>query len=192
MDINEIKKYLEENKDNEEVTGLIDSLQKPLTRDLVDNWTKEGEGRSWLDRNCDIYSSKAVETARNNAIEKFKKEELPKLQEEYYKSKTGEGLTPEQKQLKELQAQLEEMKAKEQQNILLQENTKKLQEKKLSADLAKYIQSDDDIEFFSNLINQSVDEGVKANLGDSTYQPPTDGGIENSLNSQIADAMGIK
>ena len=192
MDINEIKKYLEENKDNEEVTGLIDSLQKPLTRDLVDNWTKEGEGRSWLDRNCDIYSSKAVETARNNAIEKFKKEELPKLQEEYYKSKTGEGLTPEQKQLKELQAQLEEMKAKEQQNILLQENTKKLQEKKLSADLAKYIQSDDDIEFFSNLINQSVDEGVKAKLGDSTYQPPTDGGIENSLNSQIADAMGIK
>ena len=192
MDINEIKKYLEENKDNEEVTGLIDSLQKPLTRDIVDNWTKEGEGRSWLDRNCDIYSSKAVETARNNAIEKFKKEELPKLQEEYYKSKTGEGLTPEQKQLKELQAQLEEMKAKEQQNILLQENTKKLQEKKLSADLAKYIQSDDDIEFFSNLINQSVDEGVKAKLGDSTYQPPTDGGIENSLNSQIADAMGIK
>ena len=192
MDINEIKKYLEENKDNEEVTGLIDSLQKPLTRDLVDNWTKEWEGRSWLDRNCDIYSSKAVETARNNAIEKFKKEELPKLQEEYYKSKTGEGLTPEQKQLKELQAQLEEMKAKEQQNILLQENTKKLQEKKLSADLAKYIQSDDDIEFFSNLINQSVDEGVKAKLGDSTYQPPTDGGIENSLNSQIADAMGIK
>ena len=192
MDINEIKKYLEENKDNEEVIGLVNELQKPLTRDLVDNWTKEGEGRSWLDRNCDIYSSKAVETARNNAIEKFKKEELPKLQEEYYKSKTGEGLTPEQKQLKELQAQLEEMKAKEQQNILLQENTKKLQEKKLSADLAKYIQSDDDIEFFSNLINQSVDEGVKAKLGDSTYQPPTDGGIENSLNSQIADAMGIK
>ena len=192
MDINEIKKYLEENKDNEEVTGLIDSLQKPLTRDLVDNWTKEGEGRSWLDRNCDIYSSKAVETARNNAIEKFKKEELPKLQEEYYKSKTGEGLTPEQKQLKELQAQLEEMKAKEQRNILLQENTKKLQEKKLSADLAKYIQSDEDIEFFSNLINQSVDEGVKAKLGDSTYQPPANGGIENSLNSQIANAMGIK
>lgn len=192
MDINEIKKYLDENKDNEEVTGLIDSLQKPLTRDLVDNWTKEGEGRSWRDSVCDIYSSKAVETARVNTIEKFKKEELPKLQEEYYKSKTGEGLTPEQKQLKELQAQLEEMKAKEQQNILLQENTKKLQEKKLSADLAKYIQSDDDIEFFSNLINQSVDEGVKAKLGDSTYQPPADGGIENSLNSQIADAMGIK
>ena len=192
MDINEIKKYLEENKDNEEVIGLVNELQKPLTRDLVDNWTKEGEGRSWLDRNCDIYSSKAVETARNNAIEKFKKEELPKLQEEYYKSKTGEGLTPEQKQLKELQAQLEEMKAKEQQNILLQENTKKLQEKKLSADLAKYIQSDEDIEFFSNLINQSVDEGVKAKLGDSTYQPPANSGIENSLNSQIANAMGIK
>ena len=192
MDINEIKKYLEENKDNEEVTGLIDSLQKPLTRDIVDNWTKEGEGRSWLDRNCDIYSSKAVETARNNAIEKFKKEELPKLQEEYYKSKTGEGLTPEQKQLKELQAQLDEMKAKEQKAILMQENAKKLQEKNLNTDLAKYINSDEDIEFFSSLINSSIDEGVKAKLGDSTYHPPAGGGIENSLNSQIADAMGIK
>ena len=192
MDLEDIKKYLEENKDNEEVIGLVDSLQRPLTRDIVDNWTKEGEGRSWLDRNCDIYSSKAVETARNNAIEKFKKEELPKLQEEYYKSKTGEGLTPEQKQLKELQAQLDEMKAKEQKAILMQENAKKLQEKNLNTDLAKYINSDEDIEFFSSLINSSIDEGVKAKLGDSIYQPPTDGGIENSLNSQIADAMGIK
>ena len=81
----EITDYIEKNKDTEEVSNFINGLKTPITRDAVEQWTKEGEGRSWLDRNCDIYSSKAIETARTKAIEKYEAEVLPKKLEEYKK-----------------------------------------------------------------------------------------------------------
>ena len=72
--VSEITEYINKNQESEEVKGLIKSFQEPLTRDAVENWCKDGEGRSWRDSICDIYSQKAVETARTNALEKFKKE----------------------------------------------------------------------------------------------------------------------
>ena len=171
--INEITEYLNTNKDNDEVVGLIKSFQQPLTRDTVEMWCKDGEGRSWLDRNCDIYSNKAVKTAQENAIAKYEKETLPTKIDEAIKSKSTEGLTPEQQQLRELQKQLNDMKAEKEMAELLNINSNKLKEKGLDTSLAKYIKEDSDIEFFSNLINNSVQDGVKAKLGDSNYTPPT-------------------
>lgn len=171
--VSEITEYINKNQESEEVKGLIKSFQEPLTRDAVENWCKDGEGRSWRDSICDIYSQKAVETARTNALEKFKKEELPKLQEEYYKSKIGEGMTEEQKKIKELEDKLTSMEEKEAQNKLIETNRSKLKEVQLSEDLAKYVKTDDDIEFFKNLIANSNASAIKAKLGDSNYEPPT-------------------
>lgn len=169
---NEITEYINNNQESEEVKDLIKSFQQPLNRDTVEAWCKEGEGRSWLDRNCDIYSQKAVETARTNALEKFKKEELPKLQEDYYKSKIGEGMTEEQKQMKELQDKIKAMEAEKEENERMQQNAIKLKEKGLDEGLAKYIKTDGDIDFFEKLINSTVDSKVKEKLGNSAYKPP--------------------
>ncbi|VYU51228.1 DUF4355 domain-containing protein [Clostridium butyricum] len=174
--INEITEYLNTNKDNEEVVGLIKSFQQPLTRDVVETWCQDGDGRSWLDRNCDIYSNKAVKTAQENAIAKYEKETLPTKIDEAIKSKSTEGLTPEQQQLRELKKQLDDMKAEKEMAELLNINSNKLKEKGLDTSLAKYIKEDSDIEFFSNLINNSVQDGVKAKLGDSDYKPPKTNG----------------
>ena len=172
MEFTDVENYINENKESEEVKGLIKSFQQPLNRDTVETWCKDGEGRSWLDRNCDIYSQKAVETARTNALEKFKKEELPKLQEEYYKQKTGEGMTEEQKQMKALQDEIKQMKAEKAENERIKTNAIKLKDNGLNTDLAKYINDDTDIEFFKNLINSTVDSKVKEKLGNSAYKPP--------------------
>ena len=172
MEFTDVENYINENKESEEVKGLIKSFQQPLNRDTVEAWCKDGEGRSWLDRNCDIYSQKAVETARTNALEKFKKEELPKLQEEYYKQKTGEGMTEEQKQMKELQDKIKAMEAEKEENERMQQNAIKLKEKGLDEGLAKYIKADGDIDFFEKLINSIVDSKVKEKLGNSAYKPP--------------------
>ncbi|MDY6152668.1 MAG: DUF4355 domain-containing protein [Terrisporobacter sp.] len=171
--VSEITEYINKNQGSEEVKGLIKSFQEPLTRDAVENWCKDGEGRSWRDSICDIYSQKAVETARTNALEKFKKEELPKLQEEYYKSKIGEGMTEEQKQIKELNDKLATMEAEKKENERIQQNAIKLKEKGLDEGLAKYIKVDEDVDFFEKLINNAVDSKVKEKLGDSAYKPPT-------------------
>ena len=108
MNLEEIKKYLEENKESKDVVDFMKSIQQPITRDTVEAWCQDGEGRSWLDRNCDIYATKAVNTARENAIAKFKQEELPKIIDDAIKAKSNEGLTPDQMKIKELESKLAE------------------------------------------------------------------------------------
>lgn len=177
MDINEIKEYLETNKESQDVIDFMKSIQKPLNREMVEQWTKDGDGRSWLDRTCDLYSTKAIETARNNAIAKFKEEELPKIIEQNIKENSNDGLTPEQIEIKELKAQMEAMKAEKEANELLNTNRSKLKEAKLSEDLAKYIKEDSDIEFFKTLITESVNNGVKDKINNSSYTPPSDSNL---------------
>lgn len=190
--IQEVIEYLENNKDNEDVVGLIKSYQQPLTRDTVEMWCKDGEGRSWLDRNCDIYATKAVNTAREKAIAKFKEEELPKIIDDAVKAKSNEGLTPEQLQLKELQAQLDAMKAEKEQAELLNANIGKLKDNGLDTSLAKYIKTDEDILFFKDLIGNSVQAGIQAKLGDSNYKPPVTAGEVNSITKEQFNRMGYK
>ena len=191
MNLEDVKKYLEENAENKEVIDFMKSIQQPVTRDTVEAWCKDGDGRSWLDRNCDIYATKAVNTARENAIAKFKQEELPKLIDDAIKAKSNEGLTPEQMQLKELQAQLDAMKAEKEQALRLEENRNKLKESGLNTDLARFIKEDSDIDFFKNLINDSVKTEVKQKLGHSSYKVPVDNNL-NTITKEQFNKMGYK
>ncbi len=175
MNLEDIKKYLEENAKNEEVIDFMKSIQQPLTRDTVETWCKDGEGRSWLDRNCDIYATKAVNTARENAIAKFKQEELPKLIEDAVKEATNKELTPEQIQLKELQEQLDAMKAEKAETLRIEANRTKLKENKLDEGLAKYINSDEDLDYFKQLFYASVEQ----NLKDNSPKPEKSEGLNN-------------
>ena len=192
MNLEEIKKYLDENKESKEVIDFMKSIQQPVTRDTVEAWCKDGDGRSWLDRNCDIYATKAVNTARENAIAKFKQEELPKLIDDAIKAKSNEGLTPEQMQLKELQAQLDAMKAEKEQAELLNSNVRKLKEVGLNTDLARFIKEDSDIDFFKNLINDSVKTEIKQKLGHSSYRPPVVDNNLNTITKEQFNKMGYK
>lgn len=175
MNLEDIKKYLDENKESKEVIDFMKSIQQPLTRDTVEAWCNDGEGRSWLDRNCDIYATKAVNTARENAIAKFKEEELPKLIEDAVKEATNKELTPEQIQLKELQEQLDAMKAEKAETLRIEANRTKLKENKLDEGLAKYINSDEDLDYFKQLFYASVEQ----NLKDNSPKPEKSEGLNN-------------
>ena len=193
MNVEDIKKYLDENKENKEVIDFMKSIQQPITRDTVESWCKNNsDGKSWLDRCCDLYATKAVNTARENAIAKFKENELPKLIDEAIKKESNKGLTPEQIQLKELQAQLDAMKAEKEQAELLNANISKLKDNGLNTDLAKYIKTDDDIDFFKNLINDSVKAEVKNKLGNSSYRPPVVDNHSSTITKEQFNKMGYK
>ena len=115
----------------------------------------------------------AISKAINSHDEKFKRDKLPKIIEDELKKRSNEGLTPEQIEIKELKAQMEAMKAEKEANDLLNTNRTKLKEVNLSEDLAKYIKEDSDIEFFKNLITESVNNGVKNKINNSSYAPPS-------------------
>lgn len=119
----------------------------------------------------------AISKAINSHDEKFRRDKLPKIIEDELKKRSNEGLTPEQIEIKELKTQMEAMKAEKEANDLLNANRNKLKEAKLSEDLAKYIKEDSDIEFFKNLITESVNNGVKNKINNSSYTPPSDGNL---------------
>ena len=131
----------------------------------------------------------AVGKAVTNHDEKFKKEKLPKLIDEAVKAKTSEGLTPEHKQLRELQEQLEQMKLEKAKAELLEANRNKLKGQGLDTSLAKYINSDDDIAFFKDLISNSVQAGIKEKLGNSNYKPPASSGDVNAITKEQFNKM---
>ena len=119
----------------------------------------------------------SISKAINSHDEKFRRDKLPKIIEDELKKRSNEGLTPEQIEIKELKTQMEAMKAEKEANDLLNANRNKLKEAKLSEDLAKYIKEDSDIEFFKNLITESVNDGVKNKINNSSYTPPSDGNL---------------
>ena len=192
MNLEDVKKYLEENKENEEVVDFMKSIQQPITRDAVEAWCQDGVGRSWLDRSCDIYATKAVNTARENAIAKFKAEELPKLIDDAIKAKSNEGLTPDQMKIKELEEKMAKYEAEKAEALMLETNRNKLKENGMNTDLAKYIKTDDDIDFFKNLINDSVKTEVKNKLGNSSYRPPVVDNNLNTITKEQFNKMGYK
>ena len=192
MNLEDIKKYLEENAKNEEVIDFMKSIQQPLTRDTVEMWCKDGEGRSWLDRNCDIYATKAVNTARENAIAKFKQEELPKLIDDAIKAKSNEGLTPDQMKIKELEEKMAKYEAEKAESLRLETNRSKLKESGLNTDLARFIKEDSDIDFFKNLINDSVKTEIQQKLGKRSYKPPVVDNNLNTITKEQFNKMGYK
>ena len=194
MNLEDVKKYLEENKENEEVVDFMKSIQiqQPITRDAVEAWCQDGEGRSWLDRNCDIYATKAVNTARQNAIAKFKEEELPKLIDDAIKAKSNEGLTPDQMKIKELEEKMAKYEAEKAESLRLETNRSKLKDNGLNTDLARFIKEDSDIDFFKNLINDSVKAEVKNKLGHSSYKPPVVDNNLNTITKEQFNKMGYK
>ena len=131
----------------------------------------------------------AVGRAVTNHDEKFKREKLPGIIEDAIKAKASEGLTPEQKQLRELQEQLEQMKLEKAKAELLEANRNKLKGQGLDISLAKYINSDEDIAFFKELIGNSVQAGIKEKLGNSNYKPPVSTGDVNSITKEQFNKM---
>lgn len=180
MNINEIKEYLDTNKENSEVKEFIQSFQVPLTRDIVENWTKEGEGRSWRDSVCDIYSDKAVKTAKAHAVESFKKNELPKIIEDELKKKSNEGKTPEQIEAEEWRRKAEALEKEKAKAELSNKYTKILGEKGYTPDLVEFCFDEKEDEFnakldkISKLIDSSVEVQVKEKLGQSNYELPNE------------------
>ena len=68
----------------------------------------------------------------------------------------------------------------------------KLKENGLNTDLARFIKEDSDIDFFKNLINDSVKAEVKNKLGNSSYRPPVVDNNLNTITKEQFNKMGYK
>ena len=188
--LEKLKDIAEDADINETIQG-IEGLAKPFdaanatVEDYKNMLANNPVVKAYYQSSFDSAVGKAV----TNHDEKFKREKLPGIIEDAIKAKASEGLTPEQKQLRELREQLEQMKLEKAKAELLETNRNKLKGQGLDTSLAKYINSDEDITFFKELINSSVQSGIKEKLGNSNYKPPVSAGDVNSITKEQFNKM---
>ena len=193
--LEKLKDIAEDADVNEIILGMDDFAKSSeidvtkITLDDYKNMLANNEiVKAYFTSQLDSGISKAV----NSHDQKFMKDKFPKLLEEEVQKRLNADLTPEQKQIKEMQAQLDAMKAEKEQAELLNANSKKLKEQGLNTDLAKYIKTDDDIDFFKNLINDSVKTQIQQKLGKSSYKVPANNDSLNTITKEQFNKMGYK
>lgn len=183
---------LEEINEDIEITEEILGFAKPKEFNVNDITLEQFKNVLETNQQINGYYQSTLDSKVSKGINTFKEKTMPSLIEEEIKKRSNEGLTPEQLQLKELQSQLDAMKAEKEQAELLNANIGKLKDNGLDTSLAKYIKTDEDILFFKELIGNSVQAGIQAKLGDSNYKPPVTAGEVNSITKEQFNRMGYK
>lgn len=163
-DINETLLGSDEFKGFKDLSKLgIEDIKEILTGEV---------GKVYMTSHDDSVRSIAVETYKNgkgkDAIEKARREGIEE-------GKNGKKKTPEIEMIEELQAQLNSMKAEKEQAEKLNSNTQLLKEKNMPIELAKYINDENDITTFENIISTAVQKAIDEKLGTHKETPPTGG-----------------
>ena len=177
---------------NETIQGMEDfakSSKVDVTKLTIDDYKNMLANNDIIKAYYQSSFDSAVGKAVTNHDEKFKKEKLPKLLEEEVQKKLNADLTPEQQQIRKLQEKIEKMELEKTKAELLEANRNKLKGQGLDTSLAKYINNDDDIAFFKELIGNSVQAGIKEKLGNSNYKPPVSTGDVNSITKEQFNKM---
>ena len=191
----ELLEKIKDLDDNANVDELLDFAKSNNNFDV--NKVTLDDYKNMLANNQEIkgYYTSTVDSKVSRSIETWKKNNLNKIIEEEIKKRDNSNLTPEQAQIKELQEKLNNMEQEKTKQELLNTNRTKLKEKGLSEDLAKYVNTDEDIEFFNTLINDSVSKGVKEKINNASYEPPqTDTSIKtmDGVEQAFYNRTGIK
>lgn len=150
MTFEEVKKYIEENKDTEEVKGFLDGFKTPVTAESVQAYLDTDEGRKILQPINDRYFTKGLET--------WKEKSFPSLLEDEIKKRFPDE-TPEQKEIREMKEQLNQVKQERQMEALKAVAIQKLTEKKLPTSMLQFVLKGDTEEAISSNI-----EGIEKEI----------------------------
>ena len=172
----------------DEFKGLKD-LSKLTSGDITNILTGE-VGKAYMTSHDDSVRSKAVETFKNGKMQ----DEIKKAIEE----SKNETKSPEQIEIEKLKKQFEESQAELTKERNTAKYSKLLKDKGLPTELVDFVYGDGtdetvnkNIDTISGIIKNAVDTKVNAKMEQGSYNPP-DSTSTNTLNSQIANAMGVK
>lgn len=172
----ELKKFLEANKDSDEVRTLIQGLF-PTTVESIQKFVTENEdARKWIDSEKDKHSGKALET--------WKKNNLNSLVDNEVKKRFPEA-DPKDVKIKELEATLEaERKAIQREQIT--NKALKHAENKLPKEMIDFLIGEDEektlqnIDSIQKVIDSHIATQVETRLKDGAYVPAGNAGSNNT------------
>lgn len=193
MKIDEIKAYLEANKDSKEVQDFIGTFAKPVDFETAKKFIEsDPDGKKYLQSYADGRVTKGIETWQANNLPKVLDSERAK-----WKAEFAPEDTPDQKRIKEMEKTLAAMKAeteaatkKAERERRVNMATKLLSEKKVPADYAEWLVDESDeatqektnkyADWFIKQINSATEERLKKTGGHVPPRPigePQKGGI---------------
>lgn len=170
MNIEEIKNFIESNKDSEEVKGLLSTYQTPITLDTVKSYLeKEADGIAFLQSYTDKKVTQGITSYKQNNLQKLIEEEI---------AKRNPQKSAEQIKMEELQREIAAMKKESALKDLKLKFTDELVSKNMLG-FSDYLLTGEDEETVKNniakfeellnpLVNNLVDERLKA----SSKVPP--------------------
>lgn len=179
MDLQEVKTYLETNSQDAAVVEYLSELKKP-TAEVVNSYLDSQEGVKLLQPRLDSHFSKGLQTWKDNNLSKLIDEEV---------AKRNPGETPEQKEIRELKAQIEKDRNEREKEKLTNIAMKKANELGLPLNLVNHFIGADEnttisnLEDFNKLYQESIQTQVDAKFkqngrdvntyGDDTKQTST-------------------
>ena len=183
MTLEEVKKYIEENKSSDEVKAYLQGL---VSVEGVQNFTQNEDGKRWLDSEKDKHLNKGLDTWKANNLQK----EIDKKIHELYREESEE-----KKQLRELNAKIVNMELEKQREVFKNKALTIAADKKLPINkIVDLFISDNEestvsnIGRFEEIFGASVQSAVEERLKGNGYTPPNNAG-GNTQPRDLNDAI---
>lgn len=189
MKKSELLEKLKDIQEDAEIDGTINGIEGLIKPSTNLETLSVDDFKNMLANNKEIkgYYTSSIDSAISKAIDshdkKFMAEKLPSLVETEIKKRSNEGLTEDQVRLKELQAEIEKMKAEKTKAEMSSKFTKVLGEKGLPTDLIDFVLGTDEektkanIDKLSGIIGNIANTKVKEKVGENSYKPEGNGGV---------------
>lgn len=162
LTLEQVKKFLEESKENQEVQELLKGFNS-VTKNDVEAFLETEEGKQLLQPLLDSYFHKGLKTWKQNNLEKLINEKIREL---------NPDKTPEQIELEQIKQQLKQMEKEKLRESLKNKALTYLTEKNLPVQLVDYFVGEDEETTIQNLqrfenvfinqLQQAVENRLKA------------------------------
>ncbi|CAF1852320.1 MULTISPECIES: DUF4355 domain-containing protein [Bacillus] len=139
--LEEVKKFLDENKDNEEVKSYLNELSA-VSADKVNGFLDTDEGKRLIQPRLDSHFTKSLDTWKANNLDALVEAKVKELYPEE---------TEEQKRIRRLEKELEDQKTAAQREKLLNKAVSYASEKQLPADVVEFFIGEDEETTMKNL-----------------------------------------
>lgn len=184
MNLEEVKQFIEGNKENEEVKNY---LQGFLSVEGVQQFLQDNkDAKSWFDSTVDKRTTKSLETWKTNHLEQLIDEEVKKR----FPEKDAKDI-----ELEKLKSEVEKMQREKQREMLTNQAMKIASDKKLPLKLVDYfIGSDEEttnnnLEVLESVFQSSVQAVVEQRLKGDGYAPPNNSNNKSNLTLESLKGM---
>lgn len=192
MELNDVKNFISENKDNEELKKYLSetiSVDKEL---IAKEYLASRDGVRLIQSEADKMSAKAIDTFKKN----FEEKEKPRLvSEEYNKKHPPE--TAEQKRIRELELKFENSENDKKRESLKLKMAQILNSKKLPLDFSDFIfvsdesEIEDKISKLENLFKAAVNYDVESRFKNSGHEPAKSNNKSDNLITTREQLRGL-